>query len=170
MTSQNSRARASAPGGRQSKLARVPYNPTELIVWHVYGLISTTHIFPHFHMPKSPSWLQTGSPASGVITYTEHQNVQKWCQQLGKLPGVAMQPSFKGCYAAKVLMEQIWYCVGKQDIKTEHPSEANERSLVFAGQKEALAQGSGIGTTGTFSQGVFICEGQEVAGSLSYEL
>lgn len=81
------------------------YNLIELMVWRANGLISPTHISPHLHMPKSTSGLQSGSLASRVITRTEHQNLQKWCQQLGKLLGVAVEQSFKERYGAKDLTE-----------------------------------------------------------------
>lgn len=160
MTSQNSKERASAPGGRQGTPGKVPYNLIELMVWCAYGLISPTHIFAHFHMTKSTSWLQRGSPASGVITCTECQNLQKWCQQLGKLPRVTVEQSFKECYVAKVLMEQNVILCGKtryQDWASK--SESNEWRPMCTGLSEA-----------SDLESHYWNKWQEVAGSLSCEL
>lgn len=73
------------------------------------------HRFSTLQRALTTSWLQRGSPASGVIACTEHQNLQKWCQQLGKLPEVAVEQSFKECNIAKVLRMPNMILCGKTE-------------------------------------------------------
>ena len=113
MTSQNSRERASALGGRQGKPAKVPYNLMDPMVWRADGLILPTHIFPHFHMPEVPPdcreavlpWVS--SPAQSIKIYrsgvSNLDKSQKWQWS-------------KECYVAKVLKMLNMILCGK----TEH--------------------------------------------------
>lgn len=88
MTGQNSRERASALGGRQSKAAKVPNNLIDLMVWCADGLILPTHTFPHFHVSYVPPDCReavlprVSSLARSIKIYrsgvSSLENFQKW--------------------------------------------------------------------------------------------
>jgi hypothetical protein len=140
MTSQNSRERASALGGRQGKPAKVPCNLMDLIVWPADGLILPTHIFPHSHMPNVPPDCReavlprVSSPAQSIKIcrsgVSSLENSQKW--QWSNPLRNAMLPRFWGCW--------IWYYMGKPGHQ-DWANEWKEWSPVCKGLKEAWILG-----------------------------